>query len=80
MGAHEDGGDGSLMHRMDRREFCAAAGRAAVFTVACAGTPPLPAREHLESRIRLDFALGRVVTVDGWVLSETEARASARKG
>jgi hypothetical protein len=31
-------------------------------------------REALAGQIRADFAAARVVTVDGWVLSETEAR------
>jgi len=31
----------------------------------------------MEQRIREDFARGRTVCVDGWVLSETEARQSA---
>jgi hypothetical protein len=33
--------------------------------------------EALSSRVRADFAAGDVVTVDGWVLARTEARAAA---
>lgn len=33
--------------------------------------------KQLEEQIREDFAHGRVVTLDGWVLSRTEARQCA---
>jgi hypothetical protein len=32
---------------------------------------------RLEAAVAADFAAGRVVTVDGWVISETEARVAA---
>lgn len=38
---------------------------------------PVAARAALRRRIRLDFETGAVVDVDGWRLSETEARFSA---
>ena len=34
-------------------------------------------RRRVDRRIRADFAAGRVVTADGWVLSRTEARLYA---
>jgi hypothetical protein len=34
-------------------------------------------RRRVDRRIRADFAAGRVVSVDGWVLSRTEARLYA---
>ena len=34
-------------------------------------------KDHLGNRVRDDFASGRVVSVEGWVLSETEARLYA---
>jgi hypothetical protein len=34
-------------------------------------------RAALEKQVILDFAAGRIVTVDGWVLSVTEARQCA---
>jgi len=38
-----------------------------------------PAQVHgwLRSRIREDFSAGRTVTVDGWVLADTEAKLYA---
>ena len=45
------------------------------------GDPELLARDELGTRVRRavreDFAQGRVVLVDGWYLSETEARLCA---
>ena len=50
-------------------------------TSAVSAPLPLADREALRaamrSRIRRDFAEGRVVTVDGWFLSQTEARLCA---
>lgn len=36
-----------------------------------------PAHRHLQERIREDFATGRTIQLDGWVLSVTEARQCA---
>jgi hypothetical protein len=36
-----------------------------------------PPRDWLAERVQQDFALGRTVTVDGWILSQTEARQAA---
>lgn len=36
-----------------------------------------PSRRHLQERIRDEFAMGRTVQLDGWVLSVTEARQCA---
>jgi hypothetical protein len=38
---------------------------------------PWSPRPSLEQRVRDDFAAGRTVLVDGWVLSATEARQCA---
>ena len=40
---------------------------------------PVRAQVHgwLRTRIREDFSAGRTVTVDGWVLADTEARLYA---
>jgi hypothetical protein len=42
-----------------------------------AGKSDAALREHLETRIRQDFIDGATVTVDGWLLSRTEARLCA---
>jgi hypothetical protein len=34
-------------------------------------------RAHIAARVREDFAAGRVVLLDGWMLSVTEARLCA---
>jgi hypothetical protein len=39
--------------------------------------PPTSARAWLEDRVQRDFATGRTVTLNGWVLSITEARQAA---
>lgn len=39
--------------------------------------PPASARTWLEDRVQRDFATGRTVTLNGWVLSITEARQAA---
>ena len=38
---------------------------------------PLLGRKSIEDQIREDFADGRTVLIDGWVLSVTEARQAA---
>jgi hypothetical protein len=38
---------------------------------------PSTLRSRLDARIRADFAAGRTVTVQGWVLARTEARQCA---
>lgn len=38
---------------------------------------PLIKSGSLDDRVRDDFAIGRTVVVDGWVLSLTEARQAA---
>jgi hypothetical protein len=47
-----------------------------------ADAPPMPAdarrlRETVAGRVREDFRHGRTATVDGWILSRTEARLCA---
>jgi hypothetical protein len=39
--------------------------------------PPASARTWLDDQVQRDFATGRTVTLNGWVLSLTEARQSA---
>jgi hypothetical protein len=39
--------------------------------------PPTSARAWLDDQVQRDFATGRTVTLNGWVLSLTEARQSA---
>ena len=42
------------------------------------GAPPSPSvRPWLDAQVQHDFASGRTVTLNGWVLSLTEARQSA---
>lgn len=36
-----------------------------------------PGEAQLQAQVRADFASGRVLTLDGWVLSRTEARQCA---
>ena len=47
-------------------------------TLADAHTAARLPRPHLAARVREDFAAGRVVMLDGWMLSVTEARLCAR--
>ena len=42
-----------------------------------AGPAPAPARTWIEAQVQRDFATGRTVTLDGWVLALTEARQAA---
>jgi hypothetical protein len=52
--------------------------RTAMSDTLRAGSPTSsPARESTQRQIRDDFAAGRTVLVDGWVLSATEARQAA---
>ena len=39
--------------------------------------PPAAARAWLDAHVQRDFDAGRTVTLDGWVLSVTEARQAA---
>lgn len=56
----------------DDRETLAAALRNELGTGA-----PSTLRSRLDARVRADFAAGRTVTVQGWVLARTEARQCA---
>jgi hypothetical protein len=51
----------------DDRAMAAATGRASARAM----------REHLRTRARQDFEDGRIVTLQGWILSVTEARLCA---
>ena len=51
------------------------AGESAEFSIQHAATPSLCARVH--EQVQRDFASSRTVTIDGWVLSVTEARQCA---
>ncbi|MGI9419570.1 MAG: hypothetical protein ACR2RA_17220 [Geminicoccaceae bacterium] len=39
--------------------------------------PPAAIRDHVSSGNMLDFSMGRIVSVRGWILGETEARLCA---
>jgi hypothetical protein len=53
------------------------AGAARALAGAWGAREPALARRELQRAGAQDFALGRVVRVDGWVLSRTEARLCA---
>jgi hypothetical protein len=38
---------------------------------------PIKLRNHLGNAIKADFESGRIVVLDGWVVSRTEARIAA---
>lgn len=66
------------MSNPDRRKFLAQAAVAAFASVAGAGLVAC-AREAKgcsadPEHVKADFAAGRIVVVDGWILSATEAR------
>jgi len=44
---------------------------------AAAASADRELRERLRHRVRADFAAGRIVKLDGWILSLTEVRLSA---
>ena len=45
--------------------------------IDAAHLPPAERAPLTDRRIRADFAAGRVVTIDGWILARTEARLCA---
>jgi hypothetical protein len=51
--------------------------RAHVTAALQSGDPDLPLRTRFRQRVGQDFADGNVVTIDGWMLSRTEAQACA---
>lgn len=57
---------------MRRRSFLRLAGLTVGWPLI--GLSWLSKRRAIAERVRLDFARGDVVQVDGWVLSRTEAR------
>lgn len=63
---------GERYRRMVPKERSAAALRAAILDGARG-----EARPSVAQQVRDDFAAGRIVLVDGWVLSATEARQCA---
>ena len=75
--------DGGVVCALGRRyrELVPAESDASTLTQAILGDAPAlpsgPLRAQLDAQVQLDFAQGRTVTLNGWVLSLTEARQSA---
>lgn len=73
-------GDGlaGLFYYLPDRSAVRRLGRAYVKRAASHAFPPVPASPAaLETAIRADFAAGRVVALEGWIVSDTEARLAA---